>query len=439
MEKFSIAYAYDPNGNLVERSLPSGRRVIYEYDAGDRIRAVRYHAGTTVITIAENVTWAPFGPVAGWTFGNGLVESREYDQAYQLSALDSGGKLSRTYGRTAAGRIDEINLLVPEPGGAKGRERTYGYAEGSNRLTSITTTAGDSITLGYDASGNVTGYGDRTLIYDTQGRLREVRRGEERIASYGYDYRNLRRAKAVGSGPATARTFFHYDLAGNLIAERDASGNLLAEYVYLSSDPGAPPLAIVIPGANDSSYVGYYHADHLGTPIRVSDAFGETVWSAGYAAFGRASVDDNPDGDERIVVQNLRFPGQYHDEETGFHYNWYRYYDVSSGRYLQSDPIGLTGGIDLYGYVLNDPLNLIDPDGRIVPQLIGGVVGGGYGYYTGGFQGALVGGAAGVLSTIPIPGINPILGGAVASGVAGFLGNVGLQVVEGTPLGMFGL
>ena len=60
---------------------------------------------------------------------------------------------------------------------------------------------------------------------------------------------------------------------------------------------------------------------------------------------------------------NLRFAGQYFDEETGFHYNYHRYYDPATGRYLTADPIGLAGGIHLYTYVQNDPVDLIDPHG----------------------------------------------------------------------------
>jgi RHS repeat-associated protein len=63
------------------------------------------------------------------------------------------------------------------------------------------------------------------------------------------------------------------------------------------------------------------------------------------------------------VENNLRFAGQYFDQETGLHYNYHRYYDPSLGRYLRADPIGFDGGINLYAYVLNNPLNWIDPLG----------------------------------------------------------------------------
>jgi RHS repeat-associated protein len=88
------------------------------------------------------------------------------------------------------------------------------------------------------------------------------------------------------------------------------------------------------------------------------DSTGLVVWRAGYDPFGQAVVDP-----ASTVENNLRLPGQYFDEETGLHYNWHRYYDPSTGRYLTPDPIGLAGGINIYSYVLNNPVNFIDPLG----------------------------------------------------------------------------
>uniref|UniRef100_UPI001B80340B RHS repeat domain-containing protein n=1 Tax=Desulfobulbus elongatus TaxID=53332 RepID=UPI001B80340B len=98
----------------------------------------------------------------------------------------------------------------------------------------------------------------------------------------------------------------------------------------------------------------YYHTDHLGTPLRLTDSSGAVVWAADYQPFGRANLLVN------TVENNLRFPGQYFDAETGLHYNWHRYYDPDIGRYLSADPIGLEAGINLYAYVNNDPVNWID-------------------------------------------------------------------------------
>ena len=110
--------------------------------------------------------------------------------------------------------------------------------------------------------------------------------------------------------------------------------------------------------------VYYFHNDHLGTPQALSDAAGRTVWQAEYEPFGRAAVSEDPDGDGQRVVNNLRFPGQYYDAETGLHYNYHRDYDPETGRYLQPDPAGIKNGENhLYTYVMNNPVLFIDPEG----------------------------------------------------------------------------
>ncbi|MVF20812.1 RHS repeat-associated core domain-containing protein, partial [Methylocaldum sp. BRCS4] len=86
---------------------------------------------------------------------------------------------------------------------------------------------------------------------------------------------------------------------------------------------------------------------------------GSIVWTADYEPFGQASLV-NPS-----VTVNLRLPGQYFDAETGLHYNVFRDYDPSLGRYIESDPIGLGGGLNTYAYVLNDPVNWVDPLGLV--------------------------------------------------------------------------
>jgi RHS repeat-associated protein len=97
------------------------------------------------------------------------------------------------------------------------------------------------------------------------------------------------------------------------------------------------------------------HTDHLNTPRRIGSA-NKTQWQWGYDAFGQIV----PTGS---LSFNLRYPGQYYDAETGLHQNGYRDYDPSTGRYLESDPTGLTGGTNPYAYVGGNPVGAIDPDG----------------------------------------------------------------------------
>jgi len=150
---------------------------------------------------------------------------------------------------------------------------------------------------------------------------------------------------------------FHFDLKGRLIAETDAAGQTLREYIYLNDRP----LALVVDsnGGNLCGITGlyYYHVDHLNTPKKLTDANQQIVWDADYRPFGEAvetvTAVDNP----------LRFPGQYQDKESGLHYNYFRDYDPGTGRYVESDPIGLRGGLNTYAYVEGNPLSWSDPFG----------------------------------------------------------------------------
>jgi|GEM_PF-3548001 len=108
----------------------------------------------------------------------------------------------------------------------------------------------------------------------------------------------------------------------------------------------------------------YVHNDHLNTPQLLTDENQNVVWAVeSQTPFGEVVVNEDPDGDGESVVFNVRFPGQYFDEETGLSYNYFRTYDASLGRYVQSDPIGLRGGINTFSYVQGNPLGFMDPFG----------------------------------------------------------------------------
>jgi RHS repeat-associated protein len=102
---------------------------------------------------------------------------------------------------------------------------------------------------------------------------------------------------------------------------------------------------------------GMIHNDHLATPQKMTDSSGAVVWAADYKPFGEATITVS------TITNNLRFPGQYYDAETGLNYNYYRDYNPVMGRYIEKDPIGLRGGMNPYWYVQNNPVNWIDPFG----------------------------------------------------------------------------
>ncbi len=149
------------------------------------------------------------------------------------------------------------------------------------------------------------------------------------------------------------RTFYLYADEG-LVAEYDDSGNEIRSYGYRpDSTWTTDPLWL-----KEGVEYYWYQNDHLGMPQTLIDMNGTVVWAATYTAFGEAQIQ------VAIITNNLRFPGQYYDAETGLHYNFQRYYDSEIGRYLRVDPIGFAGGdVNLYVYVWNNPINWVDPLG----------------------------------------------------------------------------
>ena len=137
---------------------------------------------------------------------------------------------------------------------------------------------------------------------------------------------------------------------------------------YVVAD--AVRLVATTPPAPTGSTIYYSHNDHLGTPQAFTDQNQSVVWQADYQPFGEVNETIN------TFVNNLRFPGQYYDAETGQHYNYFRDYDPTTGRYIQSDPIGLQGGLNTYGYALQNPLRYTDPAGEVAVVTVVVIVGG---------------------------------------------------------------
>jgi len=157
------------------------------------------------------------------------------------------------------------------------------------------------------------------------------------------------------NGDANTAIHFLYDQLGQVIAEIDATtGATLREYIYVNGQQ----IAIVDDTGSQEEETYFVHNDHLGTPQKITDQTQAIVWDATYKPFGEVEVATAE------IENNIRFPGQYADDETGLHYNYFRDYDPTTGRYVESDPIGLMGGLNTFAYVSSNPIAYIDPTGE---------------------------------------------------------------------------
>ena len=138
---------------------------------------------------------------------------------------------------------------------------------------------------------------------------------------------------------------------------------LLAQPSYEGAyDIDQDPLWTHTPQALPIDVLAWYQCDHLGTPQELTDATGQIAWSAQYKAWGEVKEQRTEWAQRQGLTNPIRFQGQYHDHETGLHYNRYRYYDPRVGRFVSKDPISYAGGLNLYAYAPN-PVEWIDPLG----------------------------------------------------------------------------
>ena len=223
----------------------------------------------------------------------------------------------------------------------------YSYFDGTNKLKDITGAGSDSFTYYEDGNTRTDATTGRVYTYNDNQRLTLVVDGSTAKGEYAYNAFGQRVRKKVNG---TTITIYHYDLWGQLIAESNSAGTIAAEYVYINGQPLAK-----LEGAN--TY--YYHNDHLGTPQKMTDASGMVVRAADYKPFGEAAITIS------TITNNLRFSGQYYDAETALNYNYFRDYKSTVGRYVEADPIGLRGGINLYRYVGNNPNKYSDYNGLL--------------------------------------------------------------------------
>ncbi|WP_166897107.1 RHS repeat-associated core domain-containing protein [Massilia sp. CCM 8734] len=340
----------------------------------------------------------------------------------QLSRTNAGAGMTTM---TSYAYDDELRLKQASTSGAGASAHTETYTldpvanriahsqvagawtyDANNRLIQQGTAPG-AITYKYDPAGNMTlrtgpGNSVTEYAYSLQNRLISVKDGTQGlIARYGYDplgrriWKEQYRDQAGAPMAQALRTYFLHADEG-LIAEATQPIRLNADQsvgvdgpAVITTEYGPRPdsrftsgvLFIKTKNSNGEDTVGYYHHDYRMAPVQATDRSGKIVWAADYDAFGRASITTpvataaNP-----TITSHLRLPGQREDVETALYHNNFRDYDPRIGRYIQSDPIGIAGGINTYAYVLGSPTTLIDPSGLIcvsdaVKDGIGGAAG----------------------------------------------------------------
>ena len=375
-------YSYDSAGRLFSLTYPSGRKLYYEYDGyGNVISISLASSDATAQPLVQNIQQLPFGPVGTFEYGNGLSYFRVYDLDYQLIKLVIPGILQSSYLHDPVGNIinwkdlldtgrdqqfayDQLSRLINASGDFGSYIYTYdsvgnrlslfdvnnyatwsySYALDSHRLQSILGGVADN--RHYDAAGNTLQSLIGSYTYDATNRMAGFDKSgiSSRYAYNGMGERVNKRLNGV-------MTRYRYGEGAQLLGEYDAYGQSIREYVYLADQPVA---LLTRDPETQAETVYYLHTDHLGAVVKATDSSRRIVWDAQRKPFGGLTARTAE------IKMPLGYPGQYYDEESGNYYNYFRDYDPSTGRYLQSDPIGLEGGLNTYAYVRSNPVMRYD-------------------------------------------------------------------------------
>ena len=421
---YTTSYQYDAGDRVTRIVDPAGLQFDYARDGVGRVTDVSYSYRGETKALLSGREYRADGLPARQNLGNNLEEVREYDLQGRLTAQelrwasvaveglnefsgDAQASLdNRIYSYDANGNLLDIDFS-PDSELSKGKKGSasrdsswtydvldrvvtddaiesyeydydangnliyrhkldkkqgtvYSYGAMSNRLALV---GNDEVIT--DASGNTLSDrgGERTFTYNQRGRMESISDRGILQASYEYNALNQRTAKQLyeyhesqGVAVEADRYNFHYGLDGMMIGEH-LDGIPKRSYVRVD---GRPIAQVEYRGNGDISRVTYITLDHLSTPRVGTSEDGQIVWRWDSDAYGSAKPDKHPHGAKGSVDIRLRFPGQYHDTESGLFYNWNRYYDPETGRYVTSDPIGLGGGPNTYVYANNNPMGFID-------------------------------------------------------------------------------
>jgi RHS repeat-associated protein len=387
-------YSYDPASRLASITYPSGAVVTYDRDYAGQVTEMPFSASGADASYVGWFAHLPFGQINSINYNNGDLARFSFDDDYRLTGLDyetytSTPYLHWTYAYDAANNVssitdditsansqsfsyDTLNRLTSASSSgtygslgytydhvgnltastAASTSYSYGLTSGTNRLSSITWT-GNSESFSYTSTGNIS-----TIVlnssttfsgtYNKANRLASVADVTPAISGEVYDWQGRRFSKTDSGSSAS---LYSYDLSGQLIEENN--GGTVTDYIYVDGTP-------IANWAPSESHLYFTNTDRLGTPLVSRDLYGLTNWASYSAPYGTMTNTVSTGTWTGPVTENLRLPGQYADSETGFSQNGFRDYMPNLGRYLESDPIGLGGGVNTYAFAGGNPVRFTD-------------------------------------------------------------------------------
>jgi len=423
VEDVASEYVYNSGGELETITYQTGRDISYTRDSLGRITGISStfrtdpNDASTEVTadVVTDVSYKPFGPVEWIEFDNGIEATYTHDDAYQTTQVEVGtaSNVSAVVDwdniRDPAGNIDQITqdgTLIDFSYDALDRltyDDTWGgaqsfmYDHNGNRTSDNlgnhavdTSTPSNRIThrngsaLSYDGMGNITNNGaNAVMTYNAAGRLETLDKGPNYVSNL-YNGRG-ERVHSYRTGNASvidAIEYYAYAPDGRILSMVateliDSNGDgtydsqgvrTITDWVWMDDIPIAQFVETYLTTALNShvsTQVVFLHGDHLNTPKRATDDTGTVVWKLDSDAHGVGWQTTDPDSDGVHTRVPLRFPGQIAYGIQFFAYNYYRDYDPYTGRYLESDPLGVEAGFNTFGYVSQNPLKYFDPLGLV--------------------------------------------------------------------------
>ncbi|CAM3529392.1 putative Rhs family protein [Xenorhabdus nematophila ATCC 19061] len=347
-------FTLDNNGNRVSMTLPSragGLKVTRVYDTLNRLTGV--YQGTETAPPIVNYTYDPAGRRTRAVYGNPsspLAETTlNYNQASLPATLThrwNGSQLDIGYQYNADRQKTRVTFSDSSfaPAALPDLHQTY-QSNNLNQYTAINDSAPE-----YDKRGNLIRHGEWSYAYDKENRLVSAEKAGMKL-EFGYDALSRRVIKKVTKDNVTT-TYAYLSIGDQEMAVFSGIGAVDFTGAYLYGAGLDEVVAdITTRGQN------FYFQDALGSTIALTNAQGAVIEKHGYTAYGLESVSGSNNA-------AFRFAGRRIDPETGLSYNRARYYSPTLGRFLQTDPAGIEGGLNLYAYVGNDPVNFIDPTGQ---------------------------------------------------------------------------